>query len=68
MKLKSLNRVISFLILFSLFFPLYAEEKKQIDIWNKEKKENSEESKKNIENSNTIINSNIFKSLNNDST
>ena len=39
MKLKSLNKYISFLILFISFQSLYAEE--QIDIWNKEIKEKS---------------------------
>ena len=40
MKLNSLNRYISSLILIISFLPLYAEE--QIDIWNKDKKKNSE--------------------------
>ena len=40
MKLISLNKNISLLILLILFKPLYAEE--EIDIWNKEIKEKSE--------------------------
>ncbi|MBD1172250.1 hypothetical protein IDG78_01735 [Pelagibacterales bacterium SAG-MED05] len=48
MKLISLNRYISLLILIISFLPLHAEE--EIDIWNKENKENS--------NSNQNINSN----------
>ena len=39
MKLISLNRYISLLILIISFLPLHAEE--EIDIWNKENKENS---------------------------
>jgi hypothetical protein len=58
MKLKSLNRYISFLILFISFLPLFAEE--QIDIWNQEKKENSELIKPDSENPNTTLNSEIF--------
>ena len=38
MKLTSLNRYISLLILIISFLPLHAEE--EIDIWNKENKEN----------------------------
>ncbi len=49
MKLTSLNRYISLLILIISFLPLQAEE--EIDIWNKEKKENSS-SNQNINNSN----------------
>ena len=40
MKLKSLNRYISFFILLFSFLPIYAEE--EIDIWNKDKKKNLE--------------------------
>ena len=59
MKLISLNKYISLLILFILFKPLHAEE--EIDIWNKEIKEKSE-----IINNRIIlliqqINSQIFK-------
>ena len=43
MKLISLNRYISLLILIILFLPLHAEE--EINIWNKEKKENSQSNK-----------------------
>ena len=49
MKLTSLNRYIGLLILIISFLPLQAEE--EIDIWNKEKKENSK-SNQNIDNSN----------------
>ena len=49
MKLTSLNRYISLLILIFSFLPLQAEE--EIDIWNKEKKENPN-SNQNIDNSN----------------
>ena len=44
MKLKSLNRYISLLILIISFVPLHAEE--EIDIWNKEKKEVSHSDQK----------------------
>ena len=40
MKLKSLNKYISLLILLILFTPVNAED--EIDIWNKEIKENSQ--------------------------
>ena len=46
--LKSLNKYISFLILYILFFPVYAEE--QIEIWNKSIKKNSEITKPQISN------------------
>ena len=46
--LKSLNKYISFLILYILFFPVYAEE--QIEIWNKSIKKNSETTKPQISN------------------
>ena len=49
MKLTSLNRYIGLLILIISFLPLQAEE--EIDIWNKEKKENSK-SNQNVDNSN----------------
>ena len=58
MKLKSLNRYISFLILFISFLPLSAEE--QIDIWNQEKQENSELIKPDSDNPNITLNSEIF--------
>ncbi len=45
MKLKSLNRYIGLLILFFVFFPAKAEQ--EIDIWNKEKKEQTELKKNN---------------------
>ena len=45
---KSLNKYISFLILYILFFPVYAEE--QIEIWNKNIKKNSEITKPQISN------------------
>ncbi len=59
MKLKSLNKYISFLILFISFQSLYAEE--QIDIWNKEIKEKSQTIKPDNNTSNNTINSEIFK-------
>ena len=59
MKLKSLNKFISFLILFISFQSLYAEE--QIDIWNKEIQEKSETVKPDNDISNNTINSEIFK-------
>ena len=59
MKLKSLNKFISFLILFISFQSLYAEE--QIDIWNKEIKEKSPIIKSDNNTSNNTINSEIFK-------
>ena len=46
--LKSLNKYISFLILYILFFPVYAEDK--IEIWNKSIKKNSEITKPQISN------------------
>ena len=55
MKLKSLNKLVGFLILIFLFQPLNAEE--EIDIWNKEAKEKSEIKK--IDNSNKIISNSI---------
>ena len=62
MKLKSLNKYISFFILIIFILPVSAEE--EIDIWNKEKKEKStiNNSENNI--SNTSINSEVFKSNN----
>ena len=59
MKLKSLNKYISFLILFISFQSLYAEE--QIDIWNKEIKEKSQTIKPDNNTPNNTINSEIFK-------
>ena len=59
MKLISLNKYISFLILFISFQSLYAEE--QIDIWNKEIKEKSQTIKSDNNTSNNTINSEIFK-------
>ncbi len=59
MKLTSLNKNISLLILLILFKPLYAEE--EIDIWNKEIKEKSEIITPENNPSNTTINSEIFK-------
>ena len=55
MKLKSLNKYISFLILFTSFQSLYAEE--QIDIWNKEIKEKSSAIQSDNNTSNNTINS-----------
>ena len=59
MKSKSLNKYISFFILFILFQPLHAEE--EIDIWNKEIKEKSEIIIPENNPSNNTINSEIFK-------
>ena len=59
MKLISLNKNISLLILLILFKPLYAEE--EIDIWNKEIKEKSEIITPENNHSNNTINSEIFK-------
>ena len=59
MKLISLNKNISLLILLILFQPLYAEE--EIDIWNKEIKEKSEIIIPEHNPSNNTINSEIFK-------
>ena len=59
MKLISLNKNISLLILLILFKPLYAEE--EIDIWNKEIKEKSEIITPENNPSNNTINSEIFK-------
>ena len=59
MKLKSLNKYISFLILFISFQFLYAEE--EIDIWNKEIKEKSKTTKSVNDISDNTINSEIFK-------
>ena len=58
MKLKSLNKYISFLILYISFLPIYAEE--PIDIWNKEKKENVEIIKDKNDNSKSNSGSKIF--------
>ena len=59
MKLISLNKNISLLILLILFQPLYGEE--EIDIWNKEIKEKSEIIIPDNNPSNNTINSEIFK-------
>ena len=59
MKLKSLNRYISFFVLCISFLPLCAEE--EIDLWSKENKENSENPKIKIDSSNNTINSEVFK-------
>ena len=58
MKLKSLNKYISLLILFISFQPLHAEE--EIDIWNQEIKEKSQIVKPDNNNSNDTINSKAF--------
>ena len=58
MKLKSLNKYISFLIIFIYLLPSNAEE--EIDIWNKEKNQNSTTEVEKKENSNSTINSSIF--------
>ncbi len=63
MKLKSLNRYISFLIFMTLFLPLKAEE--QIDIWKKEKKTISEENKLDTNSDSKIFNSKILSSKKN---
>ena len=64
MKLKSLNKYISLLILFTFFNPLFAEE--AIDIWKDSKKENSQtikpEDKKSINDINLTIPKNSKKS------
>ena len=62
MKLISLNRYISLLILIISFLPLQAEE--EIDIWNKEKKENSQPNNVNDINSSTAV-ENILKTQTN---
>ena len=59
MKLISLNKNISLLVLLILFKPLYAEE--EIDIWNKKIKEKSEIIIPENNPSNNTINSEIFK-------
>ena len=58
MKLKSLNRYISFFALCISFLPLCAEE--EIDIWSKENKENSENPKIKIDSSNKTLNTEVF--------
>ena len=60
MKLKSLNKYKSLLILLVLSLPLQAEE--EIDIWNKEKKKNSQIIKENIKDKEKTINSSIINS------
>ena len=66
MKLKSLNKLLSFLILFTFCPLLNAEE--EIDIWNKAKKEKSKIIIQNEKNLNTINNSPISNTnnINND--
>ena len=59
MKFKSLNKYISFLILIISFQSLYAED--EIDIWNKEIKEESQKTKSDNNILNNTINSEIFK-------
>ena len=59
MKLISLNKYISFLILLISFQPLYAE--KEIDIWNKQIKEKSQTITPSNNPSNNTINSEVFK-------
>ena len=59
MKFKSLNKYISFLILIISFQSLYAED--EIDIWNKEIKEESQKTKPDNNILNNTINSEIFK-------
>ena len=59
MKLKSLNKYISYLTFFLLVLPLYAEE--EIDIWNKEKKQKSEIIEIEKDNSNSTLNSETIK-------
>ena len=59
MKSKSLNKYISFLILFFFFQPIHAEE--EIDIWNKEIKKKSQTIKPDNSISNNTINSESFK-------
>ena len=61
MKLKSLNKYIGLFILFILFLPLQAEE--EIDIWNKEKKENLDTTKSENKNLNTAIESKISNTI-----
>ena len=53
MKFKSLNKYISFLILIISFQSLYAED--EIDIWNKEIKEESQKTKSD---NNSLLDSN----------
>ncbi len=59
MKLISLNKYISFLILIISFQSLYAEE--EIDIWNKEIKEKTKITKPENQSSDGTINSELFK-------
>ncbi len=57
MKLKSLNKYLSFLIIFCSFQILYADD--QIDIWSKTKKDKSKNSLENTENINANDNTQI---------
>ena len=59
MKLKSLNKYISLLIIILSFLPLHAED--EIDIWNKKKQEISEDKKEKEIDSNSTINLEVFK-------
>jgi len=58
MTLKSLNKYISFFILFISFLPINAEEK--IDIWSKDKKENTETNKLKDNKINSAVGSEII--------
>ena len=64
MKLRSLNKYISLLILVFIFLPLNAEE--EIDIWNKTKKKNSQLNKNNQQKI-TNNSESIFSTQNNES-
>ena len=57
MKLKSLNKYLSFLIIFCSFQILFADD--QIDIWSKTKKDKPTNSLENTENINTNKNTQI---------
>ena len=59
MKLKSLNRYISLIILVLSFLPLHAEE--EIDIWNKDKTQKIKEKILEINRSNESLNTSAFK-------
>ena len=59
MKLKSLNKLVCFLILTLFFFPSNAEE--EIDIWNNKKKETLAKEENKAEDINSTINSDILK-------
>ena len=55
MKLKSLNKFIGFLILIFLFSPSLIIAEQEIDIWNKEKKQNNQ----NIQSTNNSLQKDI---------